>query len=182
MNRPIGISFEMGVSSKGILHFHIIKQRMQTIRPWIKEAGKWIITPRGGFKFDIGIGTMRRPLPKFWKKEFWSKDYVTKEQNTNPWNSDNYWFVLTVPFMPYFFLSCCYGAGKRQPGFYFGFKTYKVTTGVPVIECQLKKYMPDKKDKFLYADAKPILTWCNKNDIGRIYLALSTSIRDDLVD
>jgi len=127
---PHGISLEVGFDDKGV-HPHILKQRMQTIRPWIN--GK--VAPRGGFKFDIGIGTMRRPIPKFWKKEFWSKDYVTKEQNTNPWNSGNHWFVLTIPFMPYLFISCCYGAGKRQPGFYFGFKTYQISDKNSCLEC-----------------------------------------------
>lgn len=184
MNKPYGISVEIGFDNKGIPHFHILKQRLQTIRPYIKDNdNNWIIAPRGGFKFDLGIGTMRRPIPKFWKKEFWSRDYVTKEQATNPWNSGNHWFVLTIPFIPYFFTSICYGSGEKQPGIYFGFKTYKITENIPCIECQLKKYKDDKNDVFIYdSNTKPILTWCNEKDIGHTYLALSASIRDDMVD
>ena len=187
MKRPYGISLEIGIDDRGIPHFNILKQRMQTIRPHIKDNyNNWIIAPRGGFKFDIGLGCMRRPIPKFWKKEFWlnpNKHYVEKEQATNPWNSGNAWFVLTIPFMPYFFMSLCYGSGRRQPGFYLGFKTYKISNSVPCVECQLKEYKENRNDKFIYNEDKtPYLTWCNEKDIGKIYLCLSASLRDDLID
>jgi len=184
MEKPIGISLEIGFDNSGS-HCNLLKQRLQSIRPWTKQDGKWKIAPYGGFKFDLTIGTFRRPIPKFWKKEFWSRDYITKEQNTNPWNSDNYWFILSIPWFPSFFISCCYGKGEKQPGFYFGWKTYRIMdlSQGHIVECQLKQYMTDRNDKFIFDnDNNPILTWCNINDLGKTYTCLSASIRDDLIE
>ena len=62
---------------------------------------------------DIGIGTIRRPIPKFWIKEFWIRDYAIKNPLTNPWNSGNHWFILNIPVMPYIFLGVFLGRWSK---------------------------------------------------------------------
>lgn len=173
MYSPVGITFCI-VWEKPWLLFSKLQNG---VRP-MKEDG---FTPyrTGGIRLDLLYGTLKRPIPKFWKKEFWSRNYIIKEQATNPWNSGNFWFVLSIPFMVGFFLSVSIGFGKRQPGFYFGLKTYVVDH----ISCQAKQYNPDGFDEFLFDDDEnPILTWCKRDEIGTRYLCPSFSIREDLVD
>ena len=165
---PFGISFEIGKDEKGYF-VYIGKLKLLKVRP-----SRDVIDARyGGFKFDLLAGTMRRPIPRFWKGEFWSQDYMIKEPATNPWNSGNHWFVLTIPIMVGAFLSFCYGAGERQPGFYIGMKTYEVNR----ISQNRKIYMPDRND-IIGND----IAWGNELEKGNIYLCPSASIRDDLVD
>ena len=86
---------------------------------------------------------------------------------------------------PSFFLCVCYGPWEKQPGFYIGWKTYRIAdlTQMPIVECQLKEYMPDRDDKFIcHEDGSPVLTWCNNDDLGKTYTCLSASLRGDMVE
>jgi hypothetical protein len=184
VKKPIGITFQAGVDKKRI-SFNVGKQVLGTIRPLVKKDGKMEIAPNGGLRLDLTLGTFKRPIPKFWKKEFWSKSYVIKNQATNPWNSGNYWFVINIPWFPSFFFSACYGQGKNQPGFYIGWKTYRIMdlSQGNIVECQLKKYRITKDDEFIFdKEGNPVLTWCTNKDLGNIYTCLSASIRGDLVE
>ena len=170
---PTGISFEIGRSDKWFWYLGSLK--LLKVRPSLDG----IDAKYGGFKFDLLAGTMRRPIPRFWKKEFWSQDYMTKEPATNPWNSGNHWFVLTIPWMIGFFISICYGAGKRQPGFYFGLKTYEVNE----ISQGLGVYDIGNSQEYLVKLPYPqYVAWGRYDEKGNIYLCPSASVRDDLVD
>lgn len=70
-----------------------------------------------GFKIDLVIGKMIRPIPKFWKPGFWRG-----EDEYNPWKGGKFWFILRIPFMLGFFISM--SAGRF--GMYFGCKTFEV--------------------------------------------------------
>ena len=174
MKKPIGLSFEIG-RSESRWFWYFGKQKLLHIRSTLNN----INARHGGFKIDINIGTLRRPIPKFWKKEFWSRDYMTQEPATNPWNSGNHWFVLTVPFFIGVFISICYGAGERQPGFYIGCKTYEVNE----ISQGLGKYRKGNPEIRLYKYPYPKhRAWGKASEVGNIYLCLSASLRSDLVD
>ena len=173
MKTPIGISLEIGRDDKGWFTY-LGKLKLLKVRP----SRDGIDARYGGFKFDLLAGTMRRPIPRFWKREFWSQDYMTKEPATNPWNSGNHWFVLTLPCFG-FFISVCYGKGKRQPGFYFGLKTYEVNE----ISQGLGRYDIGDPQKCLVKYPYPNnVAWGSPDEVGDINLGLSGSIRDDLVD
>ena len=173
MKQPIGKTFEIGcrnVDGKRKWHVYFGALKLRKMRP----SYKGIDDTHGGLKFDVMIGRLRRPIPRFYKLEFWSRDYVKKEQATNPWNSGNHWFVFDIPVCPGVFLSLSYGAGKRQPGIYVGTKTYEVNH----ISQSLKTYMPDRND-IINATIAP---WGDLGERGNIYMALSASIREDMVD
>jgi len=182
MKKPIGLSFEIGCAEKRIglkksrkWFCYFSKQKLLHIRPTLNG----INAKHGGLKIDINIGTLRRPIPKFWKKEFWSRDYMTQEPFTNPWNSGNHWFVLTIPLFIGIFISICYGAGERQPGFYIGCKTYEVNE----ISQGLGKYDAGNPENYLHKYPYPEnVAWGKTNEVGNIYLCPSASLRDDLVD
>jgi|AntAceMinimDraft_18_1070375.scaffolds.fasta_scaffold264989_1 hypothetical protein len=174
--KPKGISFQLGIDENGF-HPRISWLETTTLRPRVNgKPAKY-----GGIRFDLVFGTYRCPMPKFWKKELYlnpRKHYVEKEQNTNTWNSGNYWFKFTLPCVPGFYLFAAYGK-KKQPGFYFGFKSYEVNN----ISCQLKEYKEDRNDIFIFdKNGKPVLTWCDENEIGNRYICFSVTIRDDIVD
>ena len=185
MRKPKGLTFQIGFKrwwrpelSIGSLkpgvspHYHDPS--------WPHDHG-WRPYPKGGFRFDLLVGTFRRPVPKFWKREFWwdyDKYYAERNQATNPWNSGNYWFIATIPWMPAFFLSCSWGWGEKQPGFYVGFKTYRVDH----ISCQLKQFKPDRDDLFVFdGEGNKVWTWCDAEEVGNEYLCLSASVRGDMV-
>ncbi|MBL6991774.1 MAG: hypothetical protein ISR65_18475 [Bacteriovoracaceae bacterium] len=173
MKRPYGITFEIGcrnINGARKWHIYLWKLKLRKMRPSYKGQDD----THGGFKLDFLIGRLRRPVPRFYKKEFWSKDYVTKQQATNPWNSGNHWFMLNIPVFLGLFISISYGAGERQPGLYLGTKTYEVN----YISQSLKTYMPNKNDKI----DDTIAPWGSLKERGNIYMALSASIREDLVD
>ena len=176
--KPIGVSFEIGCykkNNKRKWFVYIGKQKPLHIRPTVNNTN----ADYGGFKLDLSIGKLRRPVPKFYKKEFWSKDYYTKEQNTNPWNSGNHWFVLSIPCAPSFFLSICYGPGKNQPGFYVGCKTYEVNA----TSQGLGLYNYGNPEQILHKHRYPtFVAWGKSWEKGSIYLCPSASIRKDLVD
>ena len=176
--KPKGFSFEIGcVEDNGRKWFcYLGKQKFLHIRPTCFINGVMTNAHHGGFKLDISFGTLRRPIPKFWKKEFWAKDYMIQEPNTNPWNSGNHWFVLTIPVFIGIFLSISYGAGKRQPGIYIGCKTYEVNK----ISQDLIDYSAG--EPWVQAVYKDEIAWGDKKEKGNIYLCPSASIRDDLVD
>lgn len=175
MKKPIGISLEIGRDEKGWF-VYLGKQKMLHIRPTRNNTN----ARYGGLKIDLSFGTVKRPLPKIYKREYWSKEYMVREPATNPWNSGNHWFVLSIPIpVPTFFVSLCYGAGKRQPGFYFGFKTYEVNA----ISQGLGRYNVGQPEKVLAKAPYPAnVAWGGIKDVGNIYLAFSFSIRKDLVD
>ena len=176
--RPYGISFEIGCYKDGNQRrwfIYVGKQKPLHIRPTVNNRN----ADYGGFKLDISIGKLRRPVPKFYKKAFWSKEYMKKEPATNPWNSGNHWFVLSIPFFVGVFLSVCYGAGKNQPGFYIGTKTYEVNA----ISQGLGLYNFADPTKLLHKHRYPsFVAWGKKWESGNIYLCPSASIRKDLVD
>jgi len=168
LNKPIGITFEIGRADSGWF-WYLGRLKLRKMRPSLDGLDATF----GGIKLDIAIGKWRRPVPRFYKPEFWSRDYVKKEQATNPWNSGNHWFILSIPVMLGLFASISYGAGERQPGFYIGTKTYEVNR----ISQNKKIYKPDRND-FIGND----IAWGDASEKGNIYLCLSASIRDDLVD
>ncbi len=174
MKKPIGITFEVGKSDRGWFAY-LGKLKLLQVRPSHHQRnGSWVPAKHGGFKFDIVIGKLRRPIPRLYKWAFWAdKNYVSHESAFNPWNSGNYWFVYTFPIEIGLFFSLCYGAGERQPGFYVGTKTYEVNQ----ISQDRKIYKPDRNDVFL-----PRIAWGKASEKGNIYLCPSASIRDDMVE
>lgn len=195
LKRPFGYSIHLGLNSKFLPTFIIAPVKLGTIRPkthedeGFYEESKVRNVMYFGMRFDILFGTLRRPIAPFWKKEFWltnaksygDPNYVRKESATNAWNSNNHWFVLTVPIMPAFFFSACVFGGKkedqvRQPGGYIGFKTYKVDQ----ISSQLLDY---ETQEYQYNEnGEPIYTWAGAEEQGNLYLCLSATTRSDLVE
>lgn len=174
MNKPQGITLQMGfLKETKKPQFHCSK-----LQAGIRPQYNGLVFPRGGVRLDAVWGTIKRPVPRFYKKEFWSRDYVKKEQNTNAWNSGNHWFVLNIPCCAGLLLSACFGWGKNQPGFYVGLKSYRVDH----ISSFLKKYSPDHDDMFVVVNGEPVLTWCSQSELGNEYLCPSISIRKDMVD
>ena len=177
MRKPIGISLEIGRDDRGWFAY-AGKQKLLHIRPTRNDTN----ARYGGLKLDLSLGTVRRPWPKVWKKEYYARDYMTKEPVTNPWNSGNHAFTLLpawFPPLPTFFLSMCYGAGKKQPGFYIGFKTYEVNT----TSQGLGRYDAGNPQQKLEKHPYPAtVAWGSSKEIWRVYLAFSLSVRGDLVD
>lgn len=174
MKTPVGISIEIGRDEQGWFGY-FGKLKLLKVRP----SRNGIDAKHGGFKLDLLCGKLRRPIPKFWKREFWAKDYMTKEPVTNPWNSGNHWFVLTIPWTLGLFLSVCYGAGGRQPGFYVGMKAYEVNE----ISQGLGKYDVGNPQEYLIKWLYPqYVAWGRHDEAGNVYLCPSASIRADLVD
>jgi len=192
IKQPKGLSFEFGLFKKFRPRIYIGELKQFQIRPsFIHSNGKLEICTYGGIKFDILYGTMRRPIPKFWIPYFWvgggpeSKYYLKNRQLTNPWNSGNHWFVLTLKRMVGLFILICIGNKTTQPGFYIGTKTYKVDK----ISSQKKDYSKenplgtDQPECWLYnKNGFPIYTWATQREQGNEYLCLSASIRKDMLD
>jgi len=174
MKKPIGISLEIGKSDRGWF-WYLGRLKLLQVRPSHYKVGEsWVPAKYGGLKLDLMIGKLRRPIPRFYRWSFFfNKDYVSHETEFNPWNSGNHWFVLTLPIMIGAFLSFCYGAGERQPGFYIGMKTYEVNR----ISQNRKIYMPDRNDII-----RNDIAWGSESEKENIYLCPSASLRDDLVD
>jgi len=104
---------------------------------------------------------------------------MTQEPATNPWNSGNHWFVLTIPLFVGLFVSICYGAGERQPGFYIGCKTYKVNK----ISQGVGNYDIGNPEMYLHKQPYPVnVAWGKSSEVGNVYLCPSASLRGDLVD
>lgn len=194
--KPRGLSIEIGcanIDGKRKWFIYIGPQKLRHIRPTydpnsfkrfyfgygISDYSKWENAYHGGIKFDISIGTMRRPVPCFWKKEFRSTEYMIREPVTNPWNSGNHWFILTFPLFIFPFFMIGYGAGKRQPGIYIGSKTYEVNK----ISQALGKYDVGNPKVYLEKEPYPQITaWGHGSERGNLYMCLSASLRDDIVD
>lgn len=173
MSRPKGITFEIGIGEghKPFLYFGRLKLRQ--VRPTDSDG---VAAKHGGFKLDFVYGTMRSPIPKFWKKEFWSTDYMVQEPATNRWNSGNHWFVLTLKRFIGAYVYLSYGPGKYQPGFYFGTKTYEVNR----VSQNLIDYTMGDPEKFpVY---KNECAWGTDDEKGNYYMVFSLSIRGDMVD
>lgn len=196
MKKPFGYSIHIGLNSKFLPTVILAPLKVGTIRPKTNEDIGFYEEAEVsnvvffGVRFDLLFGTLRRPIPKFFKKEFWlgnAKDpgdlnYVRKESAINPWNSGNHWFVLSIPIMPAFFFSICCAIGKnkdgtwKQPGGYIGFKTYQVDQ----ISSQLLDY---ETQEYLYNESgDPIYTWPTEEEQGNMYLCLSATTRSDLVE
>jgi len=194
MDKPIGISFEMADSEDGKRHWYFGKQKLLHVRPtYIKEvenadgsiAEIETNAENGGFKFDLNIGTICRPIPRFWKKEYRSKDYIVKEPATNPWNSGNHvklwnWLpfvqehVLRIPISIGFFFSIYITIGKYKPGFYFGFKTYVIDK----ISQALGLYNEGDPEVYLHKAPYPLVTaWGKREWSGHTCLCPSGTIR-----
>ena len=168
---PIGMSIELGFDP--LPQLYIGRQRFGNIRPWTRKKddsigrAKW-----GGLKLDFTLGKFRRPVPKIWKKEYWSKEYLVKEPATNPWNSGNHWFVISIPSFPSFFLSLSF----IKPGFYFGWKTYTMNH----ISSQLLNYRTQEYKSGL--SGVSICAWGNRSEWGNIYTCFSIGIRGEMVE
>ncbi len=123
MKQPKGISLEMGFNSKMIPSVYIGPQSFRQIRPIAVEMDpkthlqKFVRNTFGGLKIDISLGSVLRPVRKFWR---WPL--------ANPWTSGNHWFVIRIPLILTFFISFSFGKRGRQYGFYLGFKTYEVNS------------------------------------------------------
>jgi hypothetical protein len=163
-----GISFNIAFRAKWRPVAWVGALRTRTIRPQTPEG----IAPKGGFRFDIVWGPIVRPIPKFWLPGFW----LRRDQGYNPWHQGCYAFILRIPYSIGFFMSAGLGWGNRQPGFYFGLKSYKVDHGSSGLKNENGWFVID-----LDTGTVP-LTWPKKKDVGRIYLCPSMSIRSDLVE
>jgi len=180
MEKPIGITFEVGKSDRGWF-WYLGKLKLLQVRPShyrkYNAYGPWVPAKYGGVKIDLMVGKLRRPIPRFYK--FWrflkvfNKDYVKRESEFNPWNSGNHWFVYTFPVEIGLFLSVSYGKNEKQPGFYIGCKTYEVNR----ISQNRKIYMPDGRDII-----RNDVAWGEESEKGNVYMCPSASIRVDLVD
>jgi len=173
LKKPIGLSFELGLGENHKPFIYIGKQKVRQIRPTDKNL---VPALHGGIKIDFTYGTMRSPIPKFWKKEFWSREYMVKEPATNRWNSGNHWFVLTLPRCVGMFLFAAYGPKKVQPGFYFGFKTYEVDK----ISQNLIDYSAGNPE--VQAHYKDECAWGTDAEKGNYYMVFSLAFRKDMVD
>jgi len=190
MKKPFGYSFHFGINSKFMPTFMIMPIKLGTLRPKTIEHKEYFNESEVanvtyfGIRFDISFGTLRYPVSPFYKKEFWltnarrfgDKNYIEKESNTNGWNSGKHIFTITIPFMPAFFISACLGNKKTQPGFYLGFKTFKVDH----ISSQLLNY--ETQEYQFDENGDPIYTWATKEEQGNFYLCLSASTRSDLIE
>jgi len=121
MKQPKGISLEIGLNDKMLPSVYLGQQAFRQIRPIASEVSpvtglqQFVRNTFGGIKIDISIGSVLRPVRKFWR---WPLE--------NPWTSGNQWFVIRIPIIPTFFISISFGKRGNQCGFYFGCKTYKV--------------------------------------------------------
>lgn len=163
MNKPIGITFEIGLDSKSFniaLH-KLIPRRIRAKVPIEKQV--WLPDPKRaedviisetpklfGFKLDIMLGRVRRP--------------VKRPGGLNPWTSGNHWFILDskIP-IPGVFMSVFIKIGKYTPGIYIGCKTYQVDQ----VSCPMAPHG-------LFG------VWGRFSDLGKIYLCPSFTIRKDL--
>ena len=197
MEKPVGISFEIGKDDKGWF-VYIGRQKLLHIRPtrheddnsWFKFQWKdpyitiedhrgWKNARYGGLKLDLMFGRYRCPMPLFWKKEFWAKDYMVQEPVTNSWNSGNYWFILDIPYFLSPFISLCFGLEEKQPGFYLGAKTYEVNE----ISQGLGRYDIGNPEENLIKWPYPeTVAWGRNNEKGNLYICVSASLRGDMVD
>jgi len=174
---PVGFSFEFGIDDGYIPFVYLGKQKLRQIRPTnIGANGRLLPARYGGIKLDLTYGTMRSPIPKFWKKEFWSRDYMVREPAANRWNSGNHWFTLTVPRWIGFFIFVAFGFWSIQPGFYFGFKTYLVDK----ISQNLIDYSVGNPE--VQAIYKDECAWGKDTEKGSYYMVFSLAIRKDMVD
>lgn len=193
MKRPYGLSFEMADAEDGSRHFYLGRQKFLHVRPTYIKDGVETNAERGGFKFDINIGTMCRPLPKFWKKAFWysgfinwwhgrevynaHERYMMKEPTTNPWNSGNHWKVIRFPFIG-FFVSCYIVHGEDRPGFYLGFKTYMVDKISQALGLYFKGSPEIYLEKAPYPDT---VAWGKKKWSGDRCLCISGTARKNMM-
>jgi hypothetical protein len=181
VKRPYGITLDIACNKSGWPSILIYQQR--NCEPWPKAVepdppspDRLMVGRYFGFKLDIMLGTLRFPVKKLWKKEFWkfSLPYADRQTAINPWNSGNHWFVLTIPYCPGFFISCGIGGKYKQPGFYFGFKTYQVNR----ISSGLINYYTNKYEG---TEENPVYTWASKEEQGNIYMCLSTRTSEDIL-
>ncbi len=205
MKRPYGFNFTFGFDDKWMPQIIFTRQYPGHVRPrGIHKTGycaqKVETVQNGGFKIDFGIGTVRRPIRRWYKKEAWSQDYGIKNAETNPWNSGNHWFVLNIPVCPYIFICAIlptfkasnpiirgvnkvlswFGADKKyetyQPGFYIGGRTCKMHS----MSHHLIKYKEDGSiDHFVKLDGNPVYAWGDVTDVGNIYVEPTATLRID---
>lgn len=168
--------------------FYFGKQEYGNVRPQIpNDDGELENVKLCGIKFDFGVCTMRRPIPKFYKKDFWLGTYQEKAKY-NPWNSGNHWFVLTIPWVPYFFICALLWTSKiewmKQPGFYFGCRTAYMNEW----SHYLIDYTKRSNEDGTYPKPRPwikdengnqILTWGTWEEHGNCYGEFSATLRND---
>lgn len=68
-----------------------------SVRPSVKGQ-----TVYRGYRLDVCIGRIYRPVANFFKPIFWSskdEDKLRKNIETNPWNSGEHLFVISIPFV-----------------------------------------------------------------------------------
>jgi hypothetical protein len=190
-SKPIGITIELGINKKKLPQLFLGPQRFGKIRPRVREQTSTYedtvnIAPYGGIKIDFGLGTLRRPIPKFWKKDFWSSDY-RKKMPYNPWNSGNHWFILTIPIIPYIFVMMMFGRwGKKEitPGFYIGGRTAYVNNWthwlIDTSKISESGKWPNNKIPWVRdKNGNPILAWGSMKEEGNVYIEPTASIRSD---
>ena len=161
-----GISCNLAFPRKGWPKIFISMLRLRTIRPQWKEG----IAEKGGVRFDLVWGPLVRPIPKFWLPGFWFR----RDQGYNPWHQNCYAFILRIPFVIGFHFSAGFGWGERQPGVYFGLKSYRVWWDSCGLKDHDKQFVKDENGEY-------ILTWPKPEDVGRHYLCPGASVRSDLV-
>jgi hypothetical protein len=86
-----------------------------------------------GLKFDLVMGDVIRPVPKFW------------ERGNNPWQGDEPWFVLRFPMVAPFV-----SVAAGDLGVYLGFKSFAVTD-----KHHHGRYEKWMKDREFGTDAEP---------------------------
>ena len=185
IKKPIGFTFSCGTNSLTEFPQFCFFKQTGNIRPQIYNNGKLEKIKFSGFKIDIGIGTWKRPIPKFWKKDFWSRDKRIQSYY-NPWNSGNHWFIITLPYMPYFFICFIpFSFKKYHPGFYLGGRTGEMNHWSHWLldnsyydeNGDLPRPRPWVRDE----NGNVVLAWGSWEEEGNIYIEPSVSLRDDML-
>lgn len=184
MKKTIGISFELGINSEGFPSLLLYRQKRGRLRAKVPEhhlglwyAGDDLETAHYlGLKLDINLGQWRWPEPKYWLMPDKDADEWGRQSwPPSAWNSGNHWFVFdSILPLPGIFFSFFFKFFRWTPGFYLGFKTYRVD--------QQSSQKKDKDGNFIMKDGKPVYTWASKNEQGNVYLCCSGSIRKNMVD
>lgn len=167
--REIAINFGRSPSGKWVFNFEV--NRYELMKP-VDKVGN-ILAP--GIRLELTFGTIRRPIAKFWKREFWSTDNYIKNSVTNPWNSGNHWFVLTIPFaiMPFISLTLNQRKSGKVAGSYIGGRTAIITD----IDHRLAAYNEDGSISMFFEG----YAWGDKSEDGNVYIEPTLAIRSDML-
>lgn len=177
MKRAIGMSFNV-CRLNNRWHFSLNKLENGTMRPRINGQDCEF-----GLRFDFVLGTIRRPIAKWYDWHFWDFSDRYHRNLVNPWNSGNHWFVLTIPYIILPFVSVTLGRYKfGVPGFYIGGRTSDLSNR---IDWQLRiDWNKDQNDITAWAwdtYGNPIHAWGSISDEGASYIEPTLTFRSDMM-